>query len=125
LAECDVLASPHVPLEGQAFFGSPTKLFEYMAIGRPIVASALEQIAEVLEDGRTARLVEPGNAAELAGAIEELLREPERALRLGTAARVEAERVHRWEDRSRSILDRLLGPDHAPFGMNGATRPTA
>ena len=53
LAACDVLVSPHVPNpDGTPFFGSPTKLFEYMAMGKGIVASNLDQIGEVLEDGR-------------------------------------------------------------------------
>ena len=40
LAACDLYASPHVPnRDGSRFFGSPTKLFEYMAMGRGIVAS--------------------------------------------------------------------------------------
>src|SRR5262249_6740831 len=40
LAACDVLVSPHVPNpDGTPFFGSPTKLFEYMAMGKGIVAS--------------------------------------------------------------------------------------
>ena len=62
LDACDILASPHVPLaDGSAFFGSPTKLFEYMAMGKGIVASRLGQIGDVLEDEKTALLVEPGN----------------------------------------------------------------
>jgi glycosyltransferase involved in cell wall biosynthesis len=112
LSECDVLASPHVPLDGQAFFGSPTKLFEYMAIGRPIVASALEQIAEVLEDGRTAVLVRPDDPAALAAGITAVLHEPDRGRRLGDAARLEAERAHRWDDRARCILQCLFKTDH-------------
>jgi len=41
LDACDVLVAPHVPLaEGSEFFGSPTKLFEYMAMGKGIVASS-------------------------------------------------------------------------------------
>ena len=53
LAACDVLVSPHVPnADGTPFFGSPTKLFEYMAMGKGIVASNLDQIGEVLEDGQ-------------------------------------------------------------------------
>ncbi len=41
----DVLLSPHVPLQGgQRFFGSPSKLFEYMAMGKAIIASDLEQL---------------------------------------------------------------------------------
>ena len=51
--------------DGSEFFGSPTKLFEYMAMGKGIVASRLGQIGEVLADEETALLVEPGNAREL------------------------------------------------------------
>jgi len=41
----DILVSPHMPHARRAvdFFGSPTKLFEYMAMGKGIVASRLEQ----------------------------------------------------------------------------------
>ena len=43
--------SPHVPnADGSKFFGSPTKLFEYMAMAKPILASDLDQIGEVLRD---------------------------------------------------------------------------
>src|SRR5205807_4990658 len=67
---CDILLSPHVPLEdGSDFFGSPTKLFEYMAMGKGIVASRLGQIGEVLTDKKTALLVEPASAQELCDAI--------------------------------------------------------
>jgi glycosyltransferase involved in cell wall biosynthesis len=107
LALCEVLVSPHVPLEGQAFFGSPTKLFEYMALGRPIVASGLEQLAEVLEDGVTARLVRPGDAKDLARGIAAVLALPDRGRELGLAARREAETRHTWALRARSILERL------------------
>jgi glycosyltransferase involved in cell wall biosynthesis len=113
LSECDILASPHVPLDGQPFFGSPTKLFEYMAIGRPIVASALDQIAEVLEDGHTAVLVPPGDPAALAAGITTVLREPDQGRRLGAAARLEAEHAHRWDNRARCILKRLFPGDDA------------
>ena len=62
LDACDILVAPHVPLaDGSEFFGSPTKIFEYMAMGKAIVASRLGQIGEVLTDQETALLVEPGN----------------------------------------------------------------
>jgi glycosyltransferase involved in cell wall biosynthesis len=70
LAASDCFVSPHVPNpDGTEFFGSPTKLFEYMAMGKPIIASRLGQIADVLDDGQTAVMVEPGDAAQLAEAI--------------------------------------------------------
>jgi glycosyltransferase involved in cell wall biosynthesis len=108
LAACDVLASPHVPNpDGTPFFGSPMKLFEYMAMGRGIVASDLEQIGEVLEDGRTAVLVPPADAEALAAGLERLVRDPELRARLGAAARREAVEHHTWREHTRRILDAL------------------
>jgi glycosyltransferase involved in cell wall biosynthesis len=107
LAACDLLVSPHVPLPDQPFFGSPTKIFEYMALGRPIVASRLAQIGDVLEDGVTARLVTPGELDELSAAILEVLDSEDQGLALGRAARLEAESSHTWDDRARSVLERL------------------
>lgn len=108
LAACDVLLSPHVPNhDGTPFFGSPTKLFEYMAMGKPIIASRLDQIGEVLTDNVTALLVSPGDTDELAAAMRALLDDPQRRARLGAAARREAVANHTWLEHTRRILDRL------------------
>jgi glycosyltransferase involved in cell wall biosynthesis len=49
LALSDILLSPHAPPnKNEPFFGSPTKLFEYMAMEKVIIASDLGQIADVL-----------------------------------------------------------------------------
>ncbi len=114
LRACDVLASPHTPLPGEPFFGSPTKLFEYMALARPIVASSLEQIGEVLEDGRTARLVPPGDASALAATIREVLDSPDRGESLARNARAEAEAHHGWERRAASVLAALRARAGSP-----------
>jgi len=107
LAACDILVSPHVPNpDDSPFFGSPTKLFEYMAMGKPIVASALGQIAEVLEDGRTAILVKPGNVCELAEAIIKLIRNHGIGETLGRNARKVACERHTWTAHVQKIIDR-------------------
>jgi glycosyltransferase involved in cell wall biosynthesis len=106
LDACDVLASPHVPLQdGSAFFGSPTKLFEYMAMGKGIVASRLGQIGDVLKDEETALLVEPGDARALSEAILRLVNSPQLRERLGAAARLEAVARHTWTHNARRVLD--------------------
>jgi glycosyltransferase involved in cell wall biosynthesis len=107
LAECDVLVSPHTPLPNTPFFGSPTKIFEYMALGRPIVASRLAQIGEILDDEVTARLVTPGDVDELGRAILDVLRSPDKGRGLGQAARREVAANHDWSDRGRTLLEGL------------------
>jgi glycosyltransferase involved in cell wall biosynthesis len=106
LDACDILLSPHVPLEdGSEFFGSPTKLFEYMAMGKGIVASLLGQIGEVLINEETALLVQPGNAEELAEAILRLSSSRELRERLGGAARDAAIANHTWKHNAQRVLD--------------------
>jgi glycosyltransferase involved in cell wall biosynthesis len=108
LAACDVLVSPHVPNpDGTPFFGSPTKLFEYMAMGKGIVASKLDQIGEVLEDEKTALLVPPGDVDALASAIVRLVEN--RALRecLGIEARRVALERHTWREHVRRTIEQL------------------
>jgi glycosyltransferase involved in cell wall biosynthesis len=97
LDSADILVSPHVPMpDGSKFFGSPTKLFEYMAMGKGIVASRLDQLAEVLEHERTALLVTPGDTEELAQAILCLALNPTKREVLGAAARRAAVERHSW-----------------------------
>jgi glycosyltransferase involved in cell wall biosynthesis len=106
LDACDILLSPHVPLaDGSEFFGSPTKLFEYMAMGKGIIASRLGQIGEVLADSETALLVEPGDAGQLAGAILRLGRSRELRESLGAAARRIAVERHTWKHNAARVLD--------------------
>ena len=106
LDACDILLSPHVPLEdGSEFFGSPTKLFEYMAMGKGIVASRLGQIGDVLADEETALLVEPGNARDLSEAILRLSESKELREKLGAAARRTAVEHHTWRHNAQRVLD--------------------
>lgn len=108
LAACDFLVSPHVPNpDGSEFFGSPTKLFEYMAMGKGIVASKLAQIGEVLRHDATAWLVPPGDVEALAHGMKRLLDDVALRQRLGSAARADAVAHHTWKEHTRKIIDRL------------------
>jgi glycosyltransferase involved in cell wall biosynthesis len=106
LDACHILLSPHVPFEdGSEFFGSPTKLFEYMAMGKAIVASRLGQIADVLANEETALLVEPGNAQELSDTILRLSQSAELRERLGIAARNVAMAKYTWKHNAARVLN--------------------
>ena len=106
LARADVLALPTVDTPS-ARYTSPLKMFEYMAAGRPIVASDLSPIAEVLTDGRNARLVRPGDPSALADAVRALVAEPAEAARLARAAFADVA-AYSWARRAER-LETLLG----------------
>jgi glycosyltransferase involved in cell wall biosynthesis len=108
LAACDVLVSPHVPnSDGTPFFGSPTKLFEYMAMGRAIVASDLDQLGMVLKHGDTAWLVQPGDAASLEHGMERIADDAALRHALGARARMAAVGCHSWRHHTQRIVDTL------------------
>ena len=60
---------------------------EAMACGVAVVASRTGGLAEIIDDGQSGLLVEPGNWKELAQAVLRLIRNPERRARMGAAAR--------------------------------------
>jgi glycosyltransferase involved in cell wall biosynthesis len=108
LAACDILASPHVPNpDGTPFFGSPTKVFEYMAMGRGIVASDLDQIGEVLRHRETAWLVPPDDPDGLARGLARLVDDPALRASLGEAARRDALANHTWRAHVRRTIAAL------------------
>lgn len=82
LALADLFLFPSEPGEGLGL-----ALLEAMAAGKPVVASRLPALAEVVEDGRSGVLVPPGDAEALAQAVLALLERPELRERLGRAGR--------------------------------------
>jgi glycosyltransferase involved in cell wall biosynthesis len=106
LRRADVLALPNTPGRVSAAYTSPLKLFEYMASGRPIVASDLPALREVLRPSANAVLVEPGDAAALAAGLARVLGDAALAARLAAQAR---EDVREWTwDRRAERVDALI-----------------
>ncbi len=66
---------------------NPVSILEAMACEKPVVATAVGSIPESVQDGRTGYLTEPGDAAETARRVVELLRDPDRAAAFGRAGR--------------------------------------
>lgn len=108
LAACDVLISPHMPFDdGTPFFGSPTKLFEYLAMGRAVVASNLGQIGEVVEDGTSGMLYPPGSAEEFGDRLGRVLGDPDLRRRLGDGARRRVVAEYTWRRNAERALEFL------------------
>jgi glycosyltransferase involved in cell wall biosynthesis len=100
----DVAVAPYMALE--RFYYSPLKVLEYMAAGRPIVASAQGQVADLLRHGETALLVPPGDTDALTAAMLQLAAGPELRGLLGAAARRAAQR-HGWDVRAVELVDHV------------------
>jgi glycosyltransferase involved in cell wall biosynthesis len=78
---------------------------EAMAAGTPVVASRIGGLPEVVVDGKSGFLVEPGDAAELGARLEELLADSERARQMGDTARRLALERYTWDGCARRCVD--------------------
>nr|HMQ55580.1 glycosyltransferase family 4 protein [Anaerolineae bacterium] len=103
LAAMDVAVAPYPDLPG--FYFSPLKLYEYMAAGRPVVASQIGQISEVIKNGLNGMLCPPGNAELLAAVLEMLSTKPDLRDRLGQAARQTVLQQYTWDAVATRLLD--------------------
>ncbi|MFB3785429.1 MAG: glycosyltransferase family 4 protein [bacterium] len=90
-APAGVIALPYRDIDQSAV------LLLAMALGKPIVATRVGGMAEILRDGRTALLVPPEDPAALAEALVRILRDPQGAARLGRNAREDVNTRFSWE----------------------------
>lgn len=117
LATSDIFLSPHMPNpDGTAFFGSPTKLFEYMAMARPIIASDLDQIGKVLRgtylsesepEKPLAELFTPGDEEGFLVSLRRVVENPLAAADMAKRARRAALNSFTWNHHVGAILDRM------------------
>ena len=123
LSISDILISPHIPnKDGSRFFGSPTKLFEYMAMGKPIIASNLEQLGQILSpaivfdnqntisgnmESALGILCVPGNPTQILRAIDLLATDLDLRITLGSNARARVLADFTWEKHVDRILEKV------------------
>ena len=82
----------------------PTKLFEYMAYGIPIIATDVGYQAEIIKSTRAGILVPPDDAVALAKAIAELWKDREQRARLGQAGRDAFFSRYCWDTEANELL---------------------
>lgn len=103
----DVVVLPNTSRENTSkYYTSPLKLFEYMASKKPIVASDLPSIREILNE-ENAILVEPDNPKALAEGIKNVLEDEELAKKLTEKAYEEVQK-YTWDKRAEKILKELM-----------------
>jgi glycosyltransferase involved in cell wall biosynthesis len=103
LAAADVVAVPSVVDRGGNVDGLPNVVLEALAAGRPVVASRVAGIPDVIEDGVNGLLVAEADPAALAAALRRLADEPETRARLGCAARRDALARRSWTEAARVL----------------------
>ncbi|HIH16363.1 MAG TPA: glycosyltransferase family 4 protein [Candidatus Diapherotrites archaeon] len=105
----DVCVIPFPWTEHFAYYASPLKLFEYMAAGKPILATGLPSIREILQDGTSAVLVRPSDSESLANGILRVLTDEALAKKIGENAKKEVMQKYTWEKRARAVLGFIEG----------------
>ena len=88
--------------------GIPTVLAEAMAMGIPTASTRVSGIPELVEDGVTGRLADPGDAAGMAQALGDLLGDPVRAQALASAGRDRARQHHDGPTNARRLVEEIL-----------------
>ncbi|MBF0538357.1 MAG: glycosyltransferase family 4 protein [Nitrospirae bacterium] len=91
-------------LHKPSIHSSPLKMFEFMAMGLPIVASNIPGITDVLTDRVNVLLFEPGNVRQLASSVKSLLDDPLYANEIANNAKTLAS-DYTYDKRSRQIMD--------------------
>jgi glycosyltransferase involved in cell wall biosynthesis len=105
LSACDVLLAPSVhSVEGSAFFNSPIKLFEYMSMQKPIVATNIGQQGVVINEGFNGIFCEEKSSEDLAEKIHYIYKNRDLALELAKNARTDVMKNYDWRQNANRII---------------------
>lgn len=107
----DVCVAPFCGDRGET---SPVKIFDYLACGKPVVASAIPSVAALFAQSNGVVLVEPDRAELLADAVFALLDRPQESQRLGHDGHTFVKERFGWEaivQKLRALVDQIV-PDH-------------
>ena len=92
-------------------YGSPMKIFEYMALGKPVVVPDYAPLLDVIEDGVEGRVFAARNVEQLAECMAMLLTDKAAHSRMGAQARNKILIKHNWRKNAETILAMLPGSD--------------
>jgi glycosyltransferase involved in cell wall biosynthesis len=102
IAAMDITVAPYTPNEN--FYFSPIKIFEYMAMGKPVVAGSIGQVQEIIAEGETGLLFTPGDIAEMNAVIQKLVDNAALRQRMGEQGRAWVARERTWDRNAEKVL---------------------
>jgi glycosyltransferase involved in cell wall biosynthesis len=112
----DVLVAPYNPDKIESTeqvrkhgLGAPLKVYEYMAVGKPVITTDVKPISDPVEDGVTGYLVPPGDSEALARSLERILENPGSFAEMGAAARRSMIANYSWAFLARRLSDIFEG----------------
>lgn len=107
IAGFDVAYSGHVRMGKGGMYHSPLKIYEYMAMGKPIVASAFADARMAIRDGETGFLFAGGDKGDLKRALTTAYGAREDLAEMGYEARRDAVGLHSWAARVRDLIPKV------------------
>ena len=118
LAAADIGVAPfdieaHAPLKEFGFYWSPLKVFEYMAMGLPVVTVDIEPLNEIVRNGHEGLLFQSGDVDALATAQARLERDPLMSRKMGASARNRVVERYSWRAHCEALDALLRGMTHA------------
>jgi glycosyltransferase involved in cell wall biosynthesis len=98
-----------VVAEDRTRVASPMKLLEYMAMGRAVVAPALDNVRDLVADGANGLLFSPGNARSLESSLSRLASDAALRAGLGAHARSSVQELRNWHSSAETIIGLMRG----------------
>jgi glycosyltransferase involved in cell wall biosynthesis/predicted nucleic acid-binding protein len=112
VSAADVAVAPYNPrgfrdMERYGFYFSPIKIFEYMACGKPVVASDLEIIRDIIKENQCGLVAKPGDAEDFAEKIRMLLGDAGLRKQFGENGRKAVIEKYTWDKVAEKICDNV------------------
>ncbi len=101
---CDVCVAPFIRERNEKIGLSAIKVYEYLACGKPLVASNIEGVGDLLEISKSGIPVEPGNCEDLGGGIVKLLEDKKLRDRMGKNGRKLVEEKYSWRRAAQDVV---------------------
>jgi glycosyltransferase involved in cell wall biosynthesis len=124
IAGFDVGYSGQVALQLGKMYHSPLKIYEYMSMAKPAIASAFQDAQRVIHDGTDGFLFAPGDKESLKEALRRAYNARDTLEHMGAAARAKVVAHHSWTARTRSLLgaiDRLQAARRSSLPPDGGS----